>query len=322
LKIVKVVVTHRRPHLDEAAAIALLREYGGLDRAAQVEFVDAGYEDYLGQNPEKLEAQGILQIGVGSGRFNEHASSGLSRQKGETSATLVAKALGVDKKPEVAYVLRIVRANDISGKMNPTDLAHSMRVKYQDGQSDQKVLEWAIEEIATYLRVQRRFHALAVPELKKARIREVKLPVPDGAIKIATIRSDNDQIFSAARSKKYGRGISILVVERLSGNIQVLPTRQDLAAAMVHAIARIRLAEAKLAGLKIEPLDPRLFREAAIEGVPKWHFQVETGMCLNGSLTATGVEPTRLTLEQVAALVERGILFSYRPEAAYIANLI
>lgn len=319
------VVTHHRPHPDEAAAIALLREYGGdqlnLSRDAQIVFIDAGYQNYQDKDPEELEAQGILQVGVGSGRFNEHATDTAARTENETCATLVATALGVANRPEVVYVLNWIRANDLKGRSSMMDLAHSMRTKYQDGQSDQKVLEWAIEEIVTHLRAQRRFHTSAVPELRRAKIRVVKLP-SGRKLRIATIRSDNDQLLSVARSAKHGRGISILIVERSSGNIQVLPTRQDLAALMPHVVGRIRLAEAKLAGLAIEPLDPRLFQEAAISGMPKWHFQVETGMCLNGSLTATGVEPTKLTLKEVAQSVENGILFSFRPEAAFLQRIL
>lgn len=319
---IKTIVTHRRPHPDEAAAIALLREYArdqlNLSRDVQVVFIDAGYQNYQGKDPVELEARGILQVGVGSGRFNEHATDISARTENETAATLVAKVLGVDQRPEVIYILNWVKANDLKGRGSMMDLAHSMRTKYQDGQADRKVLEWAVEEIETHLRAQRRFHTQAVPALSKAKAKIVELP-NGKKLRIATIRSDNDQLLGAAR---HDGKISILIVERSSGNIQILPTRQDLAPRMLHVIGRIRLAEARLAGLPIEPMDSRLYQEAAIPGMPKWHYQVETGMCLNGSLTATGVEPTKLTLEEVALLVERGFLFSYRPEAAVLGNLL
>lgn len=316
------LITHRCPHPDEAAAIALLREYGNsqfnISRDAEIVFIDAGYENYQGKDPKELEAQGILQVGVGSGRFNEHATATTARIKGEIAVTLVANALGVINKPEVVYILNWVKANDLRGKGSMMDLAHSMRTKYQDGQSDEVVLKWAIEEIETHLRAQRRFHSQAVPELAKAKIKTVHLP--DGKkLRIATIRSNNDQLLSAAR---HHRGISILIVEQPNGNIQALPTRQDLAERMPHVIGRIRLAEARLSKLDIKPMDSRLYQEAAIPGMPKWHYQVETGKCLNGSLTATGVEPTKLSLEEVAWLVEQGILFSYKPEAVVLSDLL
>ncbi len=63
----KTLITHINPHLDDIAAIWLLKKfYPGFD-SAQVEFISAGEG-----NKGLKESEDTIYIGVGRGRFDEH----------------------------------------------------------------------------------------------------------------------------------------------------------------------------------------------------------------------------------------------------------
>lgn len=313
---VKTIVTHWEPHPDEAAAVAILAMYGkdrlALDSDCEIIFVDAGYEDYQRRNASELEADGIIQIGVGSGRFNEHAKLGEARQKGQTAATLVARALKVDRRPEVKYLLDYISANDLKGEGSKFDLAHLMRIGYQAGDTCETVLRAAVKNCRQILQTQSL--ETAIPEIEKGKRRQLSLP-GNRKVLIISIRSDSRQLLQSARFL-YRNEPVILVVEKPTGQVQVLPSRNDLKSEMAVVAAFIRFFEAEKAGMKIDAADPRLYQEAAIPGMPSWHFQVETGMVFNGANTAPGKAPTRMDLASVVMLVEAGLQRAFKTNAA------
>src|SRR3954464_7736739 len=98
------IIAHPQPHLDELVAMFLLRDYGprfyrGIDYA-KLEFIRP--EDVLGsRTPEELEAEGILLIGVGGGRFDEHGAAGEAKTLGKSAASLVAEAIQCSHRQEL-----------------------------------------------------------------------------------------------------------------------------------------------------------------------------------------------------------------------------
>lgn len=313
---VKTIVTHWEPHPDEAAAVALLEVYGkgqlAIAPGCEICFVDAGYENYQGRKASELEADGIVQVGVGSGRFNEHAKLGEARQKGQTAATLVAKALKVDRRPEVKYLLDYISANDLKGEGSKFDLAHLMKIAYQAGDTSETVLRSAVITCQQILRTQSL--ETAIPEIQKAKRRQLSLP-GNRTVTIVSVKSDSRQLLQAVRSLYKNQSV-VLVVEKPTGQVQVLPSRNDLKSEMAVVAAFIRFFEAEIAGIKIDAADPRLYQEAAIPGMPSWHFQVETGMVFNGANTAPGKAPTRLDLASVVKLVEAGLQRAFKARIA------
>lgn len=63
----KKLITHINPHLDDIAAIWLLKKFYPGFKAAKVEFISAGEG-----NKGLAESEDLIYIGVGRGRFDEH----------------------------------------------------------------------------------------------------------------------------------------------------------------------------------------------------------------------------------------------------------
>jgi hypothetical protein len=67
----------------------------------------------------------------------------------------------------------------------------------------------------------------------------------------------------------------------------------------------LREAEARATGQSVSPDD--LYREGRVKGAKAWHYQVETGILMNGSLTAKDINPTELDIPTVIRCVVRGL---------------
>ncbi len=105
------ILTHRDPDMDEVEAIRLLKRYGentypGISKA---EIVTVAKRDFEGKKAENFELEGVLCVGIGGGKFDEHPFGERGRREGECAATLVAKDLGIDANPNtkanIAYAL-------------------------------------------------------------------------------------------------------------------------------------------------------------------------------------------------------------------------
>src|SRR5579872_2880232 len=96
--VIKEIWVHKKPDIDEIIAIWLLMKFGQklfIDiEVAEIKFVDPA--KVKGSYSELL-AQGILAIGFGKGRFDEHQkeSGDGERIRNKSAASLVAEALGI-----------------------------------------------------------------------------------------------------------------------------------------------------------------------------------------------------------------------------------
>ena len=115
--------THRRSHIDEDLGDLYLEDYGREmfpNIKTPIEFwkrIDYDM-DY--------EKNGCLLLGMGGGRFDEHRYDG-KKGRGGCCASLVAKELDIQKKPELIKALRYVTDNDTKGKTRPFDMANTLR---------------------------------------------------------------------------------------------------------------------------------------------------------------------------------------------------
>ncbi len=115
---IQCIVLHENPHLDEFGAVVLLREYGkrfGITRQTPVRFIPAtsiltttepkliailaefGCSEtdalHCGSDANSLEREhGVLFVGTGGGRFDEHPREGVERTN-TSSIRLIAKEL-------------------------------------------------------------------------------------------------------------------------------------------------------------------------------------------------------------------------------------
>lgn len=134
-------------------------------------------------------------------------------------------------------------------------------------------------------------------------VREHMAEVPDTPWPVAIVRTNNDQANRAAR-------VHNPVLQVL---IQMMPNRQvrvfgQRAVDLEPVVARLRNAERKKAGKQSLPLY-QLTAEGTLPEVPEWHWFKEGNSILNGSLTAPGVRPTRLSEREVVSCVQQGLLW-------------
>ncbi len=313
------IVTHERPHLDEIVAIWLLRRFGetrfpGVSRA-KVSYTTTGRG---GPDAKESEDRGILMLGIGGGRFDEHPTLDNGRKAEECCATLVARELGVFDDPSLQKILKFVKSRDLEGNSTPFDLSYLVKLlhpRFPD--NPEKVIEWTLVGIEAKYEEQHDFFFVARQEFEsKARIDEV--PVGTRRLRIATIESDSESVGKYARSE-FGGHAGIVIQKRASGNVSILVNKQ-MGLDMRDVVRMIRLAERQAkrggqgsgAGGLGEPVTDKECEMLAVEGVVRgaeeWFFHERGQMLLNGSLTATGVPPTRLTLDQIREIVSIGIV--------------
>ncbi|MBU0649454.1 hypothetical protein KJ969_05170 [Patescibacteria group bacterium] len=312
MKRVKCLVTHVRPHLDEIAAIWLLRKFGkkkypGVEDA-EIVFWTLGGETPDGRSAQDWENDGCLLIGTGRGRFDEHPGfngQGESCDRGECAATLVAKDLGVDKLPALKQILKYVKDSDLNGQVRSFDMAVTIQdLNRHFSDAPEKVIDWAISALEAKYGLQREFHETAKHEFEnKAEIHDVKF---GGQIhKVVFIESDNESFSRYARSN-YGCQASVVVQKNSRGNVQI-HTNQRKNLTITDIVQMLRLEEQKIKGKMLMTDWNELARGGKVEGAEEWYFSVNAGMLLNGALSAPDVPPTNIPFQRIKEIVLMGI---------------
>lgn len=302
------IITHRQPHLDELVAIFLLRQYGeslfpGV-RRADIEFWRPDTSSLGSRTAEDYEAEGTLLIGIGGGRFDEHAVSGKERVAGKCAANLVAEAIRCSRRAEVQNLIRYTSSNDLNGKVAGFELAEGVRAMNRLYPDDPlRVWRWTNEWLRAHHAQQVQFHREARRAFEE-RAQIVELTLGDQVLKLVSIQTDADQVKAYAFSR-FG-GFAAVVVQRNSrGNIQVFVNkRYDLD--LTPAVAAIRLSELGARGQN-PVIGAEYTEEGMLADVPEWYYFLEGQMLLNGSHTAPDVVPTGLSLESVTQMVRYAI---------------
>ncbi len=303
------IVTHRFPHLDEIFGIWLLQNQGG-DKFpgienAQIEYWDGGGSTPDGHPVEEWEQKGYVMVGVGGGRFDEHSTTTKDRKGGDCAATLVAKYLEVDKEPWMKQVLDFVVRDDLQGSASPFDLGPICKLLHQQYPNEPGVaMDWVMTGIGAKIREQINLWREARKEYEsKARIERVIGPKGKELV-IAVICSDNPQIGKYARMREGGNA-NIVIQQTSAGNVQIFTDNRGLT--LYDVVQMIRLAEQEKNRADMSMDWRTLALEGKVKGAEEWYFQEAGQMLLNGSLTANGVPPTKLTLNHIVELVKIGV---------------
>ncbi len=308
------ILTHERPHLDEIVGVWLLRKFGeprfpGIG-SARVSFTTARKLADAGLGPADYEARGIVLLGIGGGRFDEHPTQEAGRKTGECAATLVARELGRTDDPALAKILKFVRAADVEGNASPFDVSYVVKLLHAQFPDDpQRIIEWALVAIEAKYVEQERFFTVVKQEFEtRARVEEIA--VGERKFRMAVIDSDEDGVHKYARSE-YGARAAVVIQRRSRGNVVVFGDKRagiDLR----EAVKIIRLEEQAAKGIsdcRLQIADwrkeeDRLTAEGQLPGAEEWFYHKQGQMLMNGSLTQADVPPTRLSLERVAELVK------------------
>ncbi len=303
------ILTHEGPHLDEITAIWLLRRFGekkfpGIG-TAKVVYTGAGGGIPGGQTPEECERDGVLCIGVGGGRFDEHPTTDGGRKQDECAATLVAGAIGVAGDPALGRILKYVVKNDLKGVGQPFDLAYLVKALHQQySDNPEKVMEWAITGLEVKYNEQSSFVSAGEEFRRTAKVEEILGP-GGKTFKMAVITSDNGQMNKFARSEAGGQA-AIIIQKRSSGNVQIY-TNKHFGLTLYDVAQMLRFAEQRKKGAVLTDDWRELAAEGKVEGAEEWFYHHGGQMLLNGSLTASDVPPTQLPLEQIKGIVRIGV---------------
>lgn len=295
---VKLIVTHNRPHFDEVLAIFMLKKWSGKFfpgvEEANVEAwseggVPAEYKKAGKACDDLLREQQVLAVGTCGGILDEHG------KETPTCAHLVTEYLGIADKPELQQILQFCKRVDHDGHSMPFDLHSLMKVMYDfyGDQDDglQQVLNWAMEAIEAYIYGQHQFFACE-KEFEKAG------KIIAGPVKIATVQSNNPKMDAWLRWK---HGIDIIVQRRDTRHTIIL-SRPGIKLEMVDVARIVRMREMQKRRILL-PSWQALEVSGGSTDCPWWYFYKEAGQLLNGSLTASEMEPTQLSSEEVVRAV-------------------
>lgn len=309
------IVTHERPQLSDIVAILVLRRFGeelfpGVGQAPVI-FNGCGGANFLGKTQEELDKEGVLLIGIGGGRFDEHPRNGKSRKSGECEATLVAKYLGVFG--SLAHILKDVCEQDLGGQTPVLHLASAVKRLHDYHSANPKevfdivenIMEAYFEDVDKLARAVREFEA-------KARKRLI------GSFKVAFINSESDHMDRASRKC----GADVLVQFRESGHVQIFtkkifsvgqPKLVDL-----RDLARLlRMEEQRLGG--VSPGSDGYYwkqmesQEGSVKGAELWWFMPRGGFILNGSKSHPSVPPTKISHQRIEELAEIALSGDFHP---------
>ncbi len=299
------IYMHQRPHLDEIASLWALRKFGenilpGV-RDAEIVFEGSGGENiFETSSANELEKKGILALGVGGGRFDEHPGVSSSGVQEKCTFDLVLEALGMENDPKIAKLSKFVRETDLKAVGHPFDLAtiiKDMNALYPE--HPLQVINWALRAIEAKYQQQAQF-CEAEEFARSAYTQTVERK--GKALKIVSGQTDNKEFSRACRDQ----GAAVVVQQNSSGNVQIF-TNKRTRVKIFNVVAEIRREEleAKDEVSTVSPAD--MIREGKIEGVPEWYYHEEGQMLLNGSLSCQDVPPTKIPFDVIVDIVKMGI---------------
>ncbi len=326
------VITHQRPHFDEAVAIWLVMKFL---TPVLIEFVANG-------NKEIPVPEGAILIGVGGGKLDEHTPTG-NRKVGECSATLVAKWLGVENNPALKKLLEYTLQEDervLGSKIKVGDrMSVAIRMKSMfNYMTELEVMNWAMVAIddlylnqsdanfqnmeisGDLMSVKNRMKSMlnhmtekevvdwasvAIKDEEKdqkrfenavdefeSNAKIVEILVSGKPMQFASITSPN-KMADVSRKK----GVAVLVQKNEYGTQVFFDLRSGLD--ISDFVRVLRSEENLLKGIKSS--DWKLLQTSErIDASREWYFR--GGFILNGSETATDVPKTKITLDRILEL--------------------
>lgn len=316
MKTWKGVITHPGPHFEEDVGLFELREYGDIKYPGISERIKNRNILFLRENDfemsaEEYEEAGWLLLGVGGGKFDEHATANNSgRKKGKCAAILVAEDLGIEKLPELKQVLQFALAADLNTFAKPlspdvkllraVDPATTVNLLNRKNPDNPWIaIDWALLEIEARVWEQNEFYNIAPKEAMNAHKEIV------GGFKVAIVESN---CFSM---EKYFRHKTDVTVQKspMSGQVRIF-TNNQVKIDMESMAKLFRLLEYKAQKRIGEIPKEDLIREGTIRDVPEWCYFKDGGSLMNGSHTAPNTPATKIPLEVITMAVRFVLLRS------------
>lgn len=296
------VVMHKMPHVDEICAYWLLCNFGkekfpGIDEAT-IFFGGAGGEDLFGCDEESLFSTGVILLGVGGGRFDEHPGAKTFGKENECSSSLVAQELGVEDDPALEPILRFVKNNDLKGGGQPFDLAMLTICMHRNWPyGTERVLHWVMDALDAKYASQVSFLETKAKLYSHAETESI-LGHGGRTLKLVTVVSDSTEANKVARAD----GADIVVQQNSAGQVQIY-TNNKSSLIIYDLVQAIRVEEQRAKGQIVTTNWEELGREGKVRGVEEWYHHKPARMLLNGSLSCPDTPPTKLPLPHIKELV-------------------
>lgn len=298
---------------DTAIAVFLLYEFGesqfpGISKAG-LKFWTALPE---GKTAAGLEAEGVLAIDLGGGRFDHHVAAG--QKKTESAATLIAKHLGVVDKSELKKLLMYAKRDDLEGKgtvsQDPLDRAFglsglitTMNRVHQDepelvlGSVLPMIRAHYIEEYKRQVEMPREWQELK----QQGKGQELVWETKSGKLRVMAYESDNISLAGFLRA--YFK--ADLVIQRFQSGHTNIVTNQKNRLDLRPVIRELRKAEAARGKILLEG-----FHEAALEApgrleeILHWFYDTAANTLQNGGIAPQDTPRTMLSLDEIATVVK------------------
>lgn len=296
--------SHHGMHLDEYGDVWLFLEFARPEHIERYAKREQGYK------------YPILEFGVGGGPLDEHTQLGEpnEKKKGECSMTLTAKALGVDKKPELQQILNGVRRCDTKSGVPDLHLASIVKdcnLPYVYGNRPKLIMTLVKAALGAKYLAQRHFHQKTRKDYEKARKKVDTIKGRGGQdLTLVLLHSDDEAASKYARTSAGDRA-SVVIQRRRSGNtyISVDKDRKKIDLRDTGCIIRVEERNKRFYN---EPLSSDVLRKPGkVEGAECWHFPEHWSMLLNGSLSHPNVSPNMLTDEELLMATRIGLDVDY-----------
>lgn len=307
------IPTHKKPHIEEIAAILLLQRFGsrlfpGID-TAKVVFWEAGYQTPGNKSWEDLNKAGIFPaIGCGGSIFDEHPNQSRPRIEGECSLTLVIKALGLEDELWLEKVIRYCLVTDLKGGSHPYEAGNIIKLINDEwfDKDPQYAFNLCKQIVNVMFNDQIRFFNEAGKGYKACS------EVYDGyhnrrKITVVSMVTDDTNMPKYARSK-HGDLADVVIKKDSLGHIHISARKQsNINFDDVISLIRIEEMRIKLSKQNIEGKPEVLKAGGTIAAVPEWHYEPTHPAIFNGTKTATEKPATKIPFERIIELVMLGL---------------
>lgn len=305
------IMTHVNPHQDEGYAILLLKRYGGKVYPGIESAKIATTGNPNGINGEDLLKTGVVCVGCGNGKYDEHGKS----DDYTSAAELVARDLGLMDNRAIKRIVAYVTACDRNRDVRPQELPSLIKTWHRQHRNNPQIaidrmMACLEDELDSALAFQKTFDTLKI-EKKRFPLIGVEPSMPRREIVYAVFdQCDDHNVPIVARIK----GVDITIIRNTRGNVGVFTRGEKTQSGsepvvdITETARLIRMAEMHKSDTVDFGLSAEYLRSKdTIPEVDNWHL-ILTGMTLlNGSdLAGADVQPTRLPLEEVIADVRAG----------------
>ncbi|MFA6099956.1 MAG: hypothetical protein WC750_03705 [Patescibacteria group bacterium] len=268
-----------------------------------------------GKTAQELESEGYLTIDLG-GEFDHHLANEKLGKRVECAASLIAGYLGVENDLTLKKLLAWAKRDDLQGKgtisIDPLDRAFGlsgiiMNANREYASDPKKALDLIVQIIDLHVREEKRRQVelpLELEGLEKAgKVEKFNLRQGGADLQAVFVETDNIAMAGFLRAAKK---IDLIIQRRTSGHTNIV-TQQVRSIDLRPLIAVLRLSEADKKGVALKADEEALMSTGRIEGIDEWYYDNAANSIQNGGINPEGVTATKLTRNEIIALVKDAI---------------